>query len=192
MFRQGQLAVHGLAILLGRNEAGISNRGKTFLHHAVCRKKILPTVAMSTAVEIVQRGAKKVSPCLKFPPHFCQAKWPAHAQPIGPDGTCVTQLSSINFARPCTWYALTKFTGGSLSFLRASKQFESTNTKTARYLGLYKKRASVTCVYRGVLKYTSQVLWIWDEQVAFSCLQQAGERNFSPHIHRTWEAYKAH
>ena len=35
MFRQGQLAVHGLAILLGRNEAGISNRGRTFLHHAV-------------------------------------------------------------------------------------------------------------------------------------------------------------
>ena len=37
MFRQGQLAVHGLAILLGRNEAGISNRGKFFLHHAVLR-----------------------------------------------------------------------------------------------------------------------------------------------------------
>ena len=35
MLRQGQLAVHGLAILLGRNEAGISNRGKTFLLHAV-------------------------------------------------------------------------------------------------------------------------------------------------------------
>ena len=35
MFRQGQLAVHGLAILLGRNEAGISNRGKFFLHHTV-------------------------------------------------------------------------------------------------------------------------------------------------------------
>ena len=35
MFRLGQLAVHGLAILLGRNEAGISNRGKIFLHHAV-------------------------------------------------------------------------------------------------------------------------------------------------------------
>ena len=35
MFRQGQLAMHGLAILLGRNEAGISNRGKFFLHHAV-------------------------------------------------------------------------------------------------------------------------------------------------------------
>ena len=47
---------------------------------------------------------KKNSPCLKFPPHFCQAKWPAHAQPIGPDGTCVTKLSSINFARPCTMY----------------------------------------------------------------------------------------
>ena len=31
----GQLAVHGLAILLGRNEAGISNRGKKILHHAV-------------------------------------------------------------------------------------------------------------------------------------------------------------
>ena len=35
MFGQGQLAMHGLAILLGRNEAGISNRGKKFLHHAV-------------------------------------------------------------------------------------------------------------------------------------------------------------
>ena len=34
MLRQGQLAVHGLAILLGRNEAGI-NRGKFFLPHAV-------------------------------------------------------------------------------------------------------------------------------------------------------------
>ena len=29
------MAVHGLAILLGRNEAGISNRRKLFLHHAV-------------------------------------------------------------------------------------------------------------------------------------------------------------
>ena len=38
MFRQGQLAVHGLAILLGRNEAGISNRGKKFLHHTVVTK----------------------------------------------------------------------------------------------------------------------------------------------------------
>ena len=35
MFRQGQLAVHGLAILLGRNEAGISNRENIFLNHAV-------------------------------------------------------------------------------------------------------------------------------------------------------------
>ena len=35
MFRQGQLAVHGLAILLGRNKAAISNRGKKILHHAV-------------------------------------------------------------------------------------------------------------------------------------------------------------
>ena len=46
---------------------------------------------------------KNFSPCLKFPPHFCQAKWPAHAQPIGPDGTCVTKLSSINFAQPCSF-----------------------------------------------------------------------------------------
>ena len=29
------MAVHGLAILLGRNEAGISNRGKKNFHHAV-------------------------------------------------------------------------------------------------------------------------------------------------------------
>ena len=57
---------------------------------------------MNVKPSALQRGAKKVSPCLKFPPHFCQAKWPAPAQPIGPDGTCVTQLSSINFARPCT------------------------------------------------------------------------------------------
>ena len=35
IFDQGQLAVHGLPILLGRNEAGISNRGKIFLHYAV-------------------------------------------------------------------------------------------------------------------------------------------------------------
>ena len=32
--------------------------------------------------------------------------------------------------------------------------------------------------YRGGLKYGSQVPWIWSEKVAFSCLQQAGERNF--------------
>ena len=46
MFCQGQLAVHGLAILLGRNEAGISNRGKNFLHHAV-QKIQLATVTFS-------------------------------------------------------------------------------------------------------------------------------------------------
>ena len=53
------------------------------------------------AAKIRHRGAKKISPCLKFPPQICQAKWPAHAQPIGPNGTCITQLSSINFAPPC-------------------------------------------------------------------------------------------
>ena len=36
----GQLAVHGLAILLGRNEAGISNRGKFFFAPR-CRSKCL-------------------------------------------------------------------------------------------------------------------------------------------------------
>ena len=41
MFRLGQLAVHGLAILLGRNEAGISNRGKNFLHLAVLGPKLM-------------------------------------------------------------------------------------------------------------------------------------------------------
>ena len=34
MFRQGQLAVHGLAILFGRNEAGISKRGENFFAQA--------------------------------------------------------------------------------------------------------------------------------------------------------------
>ena len=43
-----------------------------------------------------------MSPCLKFPPQFCLAKWLAKAQPIGPDGTFVTQLSSLYFARLCT------------------------------------------------------------------------------------------
>ena len=33
------MAVHWLAILLGRNKAGISNRGKTFLHHTVRREE---------------------------------------------------------------------------------------------------------------------------------------------------------
>ena len=41
MFRPGQLAVHGLANLLGRIEAGISNRKKFFLHHAVLGPKLM-------------------------------------------------------------------------------------------------------------------------------------------------------
>ena len=32
--------------------------------------------------------------------------------------------------------------------------------------------------YRDGLKYGSHVLWIWGEKFAFSCLQQARERNF--------------
>ena len=44
-------------------------------------------------------------------------------------------------------------------------------------------------VYRDGLKYVSQVLWKWCETIMFSCLLQADERNFSPPIHRTWEAY---
>ena len=35
MFRQGQLAVHRLAILPGRIEAGVSNRGTIFLRELV-------------------------------------------------------------------------------------------------------------------------------------------------------------
>ena len=50
----------------------------------------------------IQARVKKFSPCLKFLPQFCLAKWPANAQPIGPDGTLLTQLSSLYFARPCT------------------------------------------------------------------------------------------
>ena len=48
----------------------------------------------------IQRGAKTLSPCLKFPPHFCQAKWRAHAQPNGPDGTCVTKLAPLILLDP--------------------------------------------------------------------------------------------
>ena len=47
---------------------------------------------------------KKLFPCLKFPPQFCLAKWPADTQPIGPDGTFLTQLSSLYFARPCKYH----------------------------------------------------------------------------------------
>ena len=43
---------------------------------------------------------KKLSPYLKFPPQFCLAKWPALAQPIGQDGICLTQLSSLSFSLP--------------------------------------------------------------------------------------------
>ena len=54
MFRQGQLAVHGLAILLGRNEAGISNRGKKFLHHAVqSSKRLKPDCVNAAGVSVM-------------------------------------------------------------------------------------------------------------------------------------------
>ena len=57
MFRKGQLAVHGLAILLVRNEAGISNRGKTFLHHAVYQMvDVLDGISMDTADENLVQG----------------------------------------------------------------------------------------------------------------------------------------
>ena len=73
------------------------------IKHDSCLNQREPCQSVPSYHAKVQRGAKKIFPCLKFPPHFCQAKWPAHAQPIGPDGTCVTQLSSINFARPCKY-----------------------------------------------------------------------------------------
>ena len=59
MFCQGQLAVHGLAILLGRNEAGISNRGKNFLHDAV----LLPDTLHHTQES---RGTRRPELC-RFP-----------------------------------------------------------------------------------------------------------------------------
>ena len=59
--------------------------------------------------------AEKKSPCLKFPPQFCLAKWPAHGQPIGPDVTSLTQLSCLSFARPCRGV-------GSLSGLESGPQ----------------------------------------------------------------------
>ena len=68
-------------------------RGKAISSDPAIRKKI-------------QARAKKLSPCLKFPPQFCQAKWPAYAQPIGPDGTCLTKLSPLFFARPCISHLL--------------------------------------------------------------------------------------
>ena len=63
-------------------------------------------IIITTAYSLPTAWCKKFFPCLKFPPYFCQAKWPAHAQPIGPDGTCVTKLSSINFARPCFFFKI--------------------------------------------------------------------------------------
>ena len=64
------------------------------------------TTIMETSVEAhVQARAKELSPSWKFSPQFCLEKWPANAQPIGPDGTFLTQLSSLYFARPCTIFA---------------------------------------------------------------------------------------
>ena len=59
MFRQGQLAVHGLAILLGRNEAGISNRGQFFLHLSVRFLAEFEKVKFHALYSVVQK---------KFPP----------------------------------------------------------------------------------------------------------------------------
>ena len=92
-------------------------------------------VIVNVFMMYLQRGAKKISPCLKFLPHFCQAKWPAHAQPIGPNGTWVTKLSSINFARPCTRGWITKsfvsFIGYSLQppLLTAALRLRSGNAR---------------------------------------------------------------
>ena len=36
-----------------------------------------------------------------FRPSFCPLTKAANAQPISPDGTCVTELSKVFFARPC-------------------------------------------------------------------------------------------
>ena len=64
MFRQGQLAVHGLAILLGRNEAGISNRGNIFLHHAVrdsSKQELLKVLKVQRLLGVGNLNAKSAA-----------------------------------------------------------------------------------------------------------------------------------
>ena len=41
--------------------------------------------------------------------------------------------------------------------------------------------------YRAALKGSSWVVRNWVKMLRFVYLLQAGERNFSPHIHTTWE-----
>ena len=67
MFRQGQLAVQGLGILLGRNKAGISNRGKIFLHHAVQRSSKVGAPGLVSLITAVAYHF-----CLSLPAVFTQ------------------------------------------------------------------------------------------------------------------------
>ena len=43
---------------------------------------------------------------LEIPTSFLPSKMASLPQPIGPDGTCVTKLSFINFARPSMHHRL--------------------------------------------------------------------------------------
>ena len=105
MFHQGRLAVHGLAILLGRNEAGISNRGKLFLHHAV--DLLSPPYPLWPAIQVE-------SPIVKWELDLCvvMAETPVHL----PRWThvhhsphslwaCVYWGRRIILAEACSWVA---------------------------------------------------------------------------------------
>ena len=46
-------------------------------------------------------SCKRNVPCLNFHPHYPLTYMAVDAQPIGPDGTSLTKLSSLSFAQLC-------------------------------------------------------------------------------------------
>ena len=135
---------------------------------------------------------------MKFPPQFCLAKWPTDAQPIGPDGTYLPQLSSLYFARPCnvcriffcfllllvtqefygcyTVQGLARrlWPGLLLCYLpdHFSLSLPAAFTQPGRSLLADPCKGVHLMVRSGFREYEVK-------KVAFCCLQQAGERNFS-------------
>ena len=87
MFCWGQLAVHVLAILLGRNEVGISNRGKNFLHHAVYQLGLLPTIQSNLIISLNCAYVPEVS-CSRRGRRDCDSAAPRPALSAAPPGTC--------------------------------------------------------------------------------------------------------